>query len=180
MKKISLTMIATAGLCLVLLSACEFGIYPLLFDGVPVIVKYRIDETSTSYSGSSTVNLQNIPEEIEEEIDSIKVFNITLKIDSTAGTNPSTTVSGSASIDSRTIFTFTNVPLSTFSTERSIFDTALSGVSFIPDGVAYLIGLLNQRPLPATVTFAVSGSASSSPLRFTICIKLYTQVFTSP
>lgn len=118
--------------------------------------------------------------QVSKSIDSVKIFNLTLQIDSlTNGTTPATTITGIALIDTDTLFTVNNVALSAFSSERSIFDNSLTGFSYKASGVNRLISVLHQNPLP-TVTVSVGGVASSSNLHFTTKLKFYTQVFTTP
>jgi len=164
-------------------SDCEVGLYPLLFDGTPVTAEFRVDQPLfTTFDASRTVNLDDIRSGIKKNIDSIKVFNVSLLIDSTAGTNPSTTVTGAVLINGDTLAGVTGVPISDFATERSIFDTTIAGGRvFRNAGVATLIALLKQLSQgtgPMTATARAFGNASSSPLHFTIKLKLYTQVFT--
>ncbi|SRR5258707_493922 len=158
---------------------CDFGVNPYLFDGTPVGADYRVDVTGTSYSGSTTIPLRDILESIKKEVDSITVLNITLLVDSTAGTASPLTISGSASIDSYTFVTLSGVPITAFSKERSIFDKTIPGFSFNRAGVDHIVDLLRDPgSVPETVVAAVSASTSASPLHFTIHVKLYTQVFT--
>ena len=158
---------------------CDIGVNPLLFDGTPVGADYRVDVTGTSYSGSTSIPLRDILESIRGEVDSISLINITLLVDSTAGTATTTALSGFVSVDDYTILTLSDVPISAFSSERSIFDKTITGFTFNRAGVDYLVGLLsNPESVPETVNATVSASSSSSPLHFTIHVKLYTQVFT--
>ena len=171
--------------CAMLLSACEVGTNPLLFDGSPVTAKLRVEQSgASSYDYSVTVDLQGLFAEIKNDIDSVKVFNITLLIDSlTNGTDSLTTISGTAYIDDLPLFDIPNpgIALKEFGTERSIFDSHLTGFSFKAEGVSQLIDILNDyaesHTLPS-VTVRATGSASSSNLHFTVKLKLYTQVFT--
>jgi hypothetical protein len=79
--------------------------------------------------------------------------------------------------------TLSGVALSTFSSERSIFDPSLSaaGVTYGSDGISYVNNMLEHpESLPSSTSIAVSGTASQSGLHFKAHIKLYTQVFTHP
>ena len=173
---VALVIFAAASVAVI---GCDVGVNPLLFDGSPVSAKYRVDTDGSSYLESKTVDLATVVEDIDKEIDSIKVFNVTLFIDSTEGTASGTTASGFVALDALTLVSLTDVPLSAFATERSIFDTTITGFHYNDAGVAHLISVLKQRPLPS-VDVSVSGSTSSSPLHFTLHLKLYTQVFTTP
>ena len=160
------------------ITGCDFGVNPFLFDGTPVGADYRIDVTGTSYAGSSSIPLRDLLESIKKDVDSITVVNITLLIDSTAGTASSLSITGSSSVDSYTILTMTGVPISAFASERSIFDKTIPGLSFDRTGVDHIVSLLrNPESVPETVVAAVSGFASSSPMHFTLHVKIYTQVF---
>jgi len=171
---LSLTLLLLLGA-----AGCELSTNPLLFEGPPITAKFRVDLTGTAFGDAATINLQDAVGGISD-VDSVKVFNITLQIDSlTNGTSPATTISGTATLDGVTLFTITNVALSAFSSERSIFDNSLAGFSYNAAGVSHLLSVLRQRPLP-TVTLAVGGTASAPTLHFTTKIKLYSQVFTSP
>lgn len=167
-------------LCLIGMG-CELGINPLLFDGSPVTATFRAHTVGNTYSDSKSINLHDVVTNLDKDIDSIKVFNVTLQIDSlTNGTNSSTLTTGSVVIDTDTLFTVRNVALSAFASERSIFDNSLTGFSYNPAGVNHLISLLQQHPLPTNVTLTVAGTATNDTLYFRARIKLYTQVFTSP
>ncbi|HYQ85954.1 MAG TPA: hypothetical protein VES59_01795 [Bacteroidota bacterium] len=164
-------------------SDCQVGLYPLLFDGAPITATFRADVTTgTAFDDSRTVDLEEIRRGIDKRIDSIKVFNVSLQIDSTAGTNPSTTLTGAVLINGDTLIRVNGVPISDFATERSIFDSTITGGRvFKNKGVATLIALLKQLTQGTgglTATVHALGNASSSPLHFTIKLKLYTQVFT--
>ncbi|MBI1805540.1 MAG: hypothetical protein HYR76_00650 [Ignavibacteria bacterium] len=179
----ALTILPFITLIGIFIIGCELGVNPLLFDGSPVSVKFRIDETGTAYAKIDTLHLNGIRASFDKHIDSIKVFNITLLIDSTAGTDTSTTISGTAVIDGHILLTLTHVRLSTFSSERSIFDTTMAsaGFSFNSDGVSYLLDLMSDlENLPSYVVVNISGTAPPGPLHFCIRLKLYTQLYTTP
>ena len=166
-------------------TGCGVGVNPLLFDGSPVSAQFTASTVGNSYADSTTIALHDVLLGIDKQVDSITVFNVTLLIDSLRnGTLASTTVTGSGSIDGIILLTLTNVPLSTFSSERSIFDPSLGSLpggasfSFNPAGVAYLNGLLKHPDaLPASVKVRVGGTASQSGLYFDVTLKLYTQIF---
>lgn len=170
---VSVALIAALGV------SCDLGINPLLFDGSPVTATYRVDATGNSYDTTITIDLHDILADIDKSIDSIKVFNITLQIDSTAGTAPGTTVTGEGYIDNLLLLSINGDSISRFATERSIFDTTSTGLSYADAGVAHLVAVLKMDPLP-TVTLRARGTASTSNLHFTIKLRLYTQVFTPP
>ena len=71
--------------------------------------------------------------------------------------------------------------LSTFSSERSIFDPALisAGVHYGNAGVSHINNLLKHPESLTSITVGVIGQASQSG-SFSMHIKFYTQVFTHP
>jgi hypothetical protein len=160
-------------------TGCDLGINPLIFDAPAATAKFRVDETvSSSFDNSAVVDLEEISTNIDADIDSVKVFNITLQIDSTAGTSPATTISGSALVDGNPLLTLSGTAISQFASERSIFDSTLAGGPvYMSAGVQHLISVLRQRPLPA-VTVRAFGTASGLPLHFTIRLRVYAQIFT--
>jgi hypothetical protein len=163
---------------------CDLGINPLLFDGPPVTGTLRVDAVGSVFATVQVVDLGAVVKDVDKDIDSIKVYNITLQIDSTAGTNPSTTFSGSALVDGDSLLNVSGLPISAFATERSIFDATLTGGPiFVETGVAHLIAILKAygetHTLP-TITVVASGTASTSNLHFTIKVRLYTQLYLPP
>jgi len=159
-------------------AGCDLGINPLIFDAPAATAKFRVDETvASAFDNSTMVDLEEVRTTIDADIDCVKVFNITLQIDSTAGTSPATTITGSALIDGSTLLTLNGSAISQFASERSIFDTTLAGGPIYNSaGVQHLINVLRQRPLPA-VTVRAFGSANSLPLHCTIKLRVYTQIF---
>ncbi len=101
-KKYLLIMMTALGLFGIAMTGCDVGINPLLFDGSPVSCRFRVDASGTSYSGSATISLNNILSKIDKHVDSAKVFNITMLIDSVTGTP---LVSGTGTIDGHTLLT---------------------------------------------------------------------------
>ncbi|MBI1805390.1 MAG: hypothetical protein HY033_06025 [Ignavibacteriae bacterium] len=175
------------GVILVLAGAfvtgCDVGVNPLLFDGSPLSAKLRVEGTSgTTFDESRTLNIADVLSSIDKAVDSIKVFNITLQIDSlTDGTSDTTKVSGSATVDGNPLFTISNVPFSAFTSERSIFDNTISGFVFNSVGVTYLVNLLQELQSdtpPSSVTVRAFGNVNGTNLHFTVNLKLYTQVYT--
>jgi hypothetical protein len=170
----------------ILIAGCDVGVNPLLLDGSPLSAKFRVEGTTgTSFDRSDTLQIADVLSSIDKSVDSIKVFNITLQIDSlTDGTNDTTKVSGSATVDGNPLFTLSNVPFSAFASERSIFDNTIPGSPiFNPSGVTHLVNLLHALKSdtpPTSVAIRTFGNVSGSNLHFTIKLKLYTQVYTTP
>ena len=164
-----------------LLIGCDVGINPLLFDGSPLERDFTINTTQTSFSSSETIDLDSVAANISQDIDSVKVFNITVRIENAGTTPASTTFSGTASFEGNTLATLSGVSLTTLSTERSIFNT--TGITFNGAGVSALGNAINDAVhnsggSPHTRTFAISMTASDSPVNIIIHVKVYTQVYT--
>ncbi len=169
-----------------LITGCDVGTNPLLFDGSPLTAKLRVESSvGTAFDESASIKVADVLSSVDKAVDSVKVFNITLKIDSlTDGTMDTTKVSGTGQVDGHLLFTINNVPLSAFASERSIFDSTIpGGPIFDADGVSHLLDLLHQLQAgtpPASITVRASGSASSSTLHFNVKVSLYTQIYTTP
>jgi hypothetical protein len=175
---VALVLIAMAGL------NCDIGINPLLFDGPPVTGTFRVDAAVPAYATIQAVDLRDVFAGLDKEVDSIKVYNVTLQIDSTAGTNPSTTITGSVLIDGDSLLSVSGASIAEFATERSIFDATLTGGPiYVQSGVDHLIELLKEyksSPGDLLVTVVASGTASTSNLHFTMKLRVYTQLFLPP
>ena len=176
-------MILVAALAAVV-SGCEFTNAPLMIEGAFVNAAFRVDQqglpSNTQFGTAARVQLSDLMANVDAVADSIKIFNITVTIDSVTGATSSTTaISGSTSIDGNELFSLSNVAISELHQEHSIFDPSVPGCTFNSSGVHYLVGLLRQTP-PPDVTVAVLGSAASSSLHFTFHLKIYTQIYTSP
>ncbi len=163
-----------------LLNGCEIGANPVILDGSPTTQTLRVDNNGTLFGGSGTVNLSDVFSGVEDQVDSVRIFNITLLIDSTAGTPSGTSLTGLLILNADTLFTLNGTPLSEFSGERTIFDPKLKqrGCTYSPRTVGILQRLLNQNPHPS-VTISFGGIASTSPVHFSAHMKLYTQLFTN-
>lgn len=168
-------------LALIGLAGCDVGINALLFDGSPLTASLRIDSPITTIPPQvETVNMNEVLEAIDEIVDSIDVFNITLIIDSTEN-NAATVLNGTSSINGIPLVTMSNVSIAEFAAERSIFKKPLmAGLTVTPEGIRELRRALNNRSLTPEAVFTFSGSANSSPIHCTIRVKIYTQVYTSP
>jgi hypothetical protein len=188
--KFTYTGLLTLALFALVFAGCDVGVNPLLFDGSPLGANVRVDTGGNLFGGSATDSLHKILNDIEKSVDSIKIFNITLLIDSTSGTNSANTISGNGafsvnpiSLSGDTLMTFTNVDIKNFSRERSIFDPALvaAGVKYNVNGITHLNAILkNPGTWPSTITVGVLGNSSMNGLHFNLKVKLYTQVFTTP
>jgi hypothetical protein len=165
-------------------AGCEFTNSPILVEGAFVNATFRVDQenipANTPVGAATTVRLGDLLQSVSDVADSVKIYNITVMIDSVTGPTPAATpLSGTASIDGQPLFTLAGVPLSALGREHSIFDASVQGFTFNADGVAYLIRSLRQSP-PPTVTAAVVATSSAPALHFTMTVKIYTQVYTKP
>jgi hypothetical protein len=162
---------------------CDVGVNPLLFDGTPAQAVFYVNTSGTSYSGSKDVNLNDIFDAIGDQIDSVKVFNITIQVDSTGSTPSGTTISGSGKVDGNNLVTMTSVDIATLAGEQSIFDTGFTGFTLGAAGVDALVSAVGtafaDRTVDHFVNFSVSGTSSGSPLQMKIIVRVYTQVYTS-
>ena len=179
-------MLALAA-CLAFIVGCDIGVNPLLFDGAPVDVTFDVNTTGNAYSGLTTVDLSEVFEKIGNEIDSVKIFNITVQVETTEVTPGTTILNGFASAGGNTIITLHDLPLSSVKTERSIFDTTITGFELNTAGVQSLVDAIRaaseDRGNSHPIDFAVAGTASNSPgspLQMKVHFKVYTQVFTEP
>ncbi len=161
-----------------LLNGCEIGTNPVVLDGAPAAQTLRVDNSTSFFAGTGMVDLSDAFAGVDQEIDSVRVFNVTLKIDSTAGTAAGTALDGLLLMNADTLFRLNGTPLSAFSAERTIFDPTLSHVGFTYSAstVLKLQHYLQQRPQP-TVTLSFGGIASSTPVHFSAHFKIYTQFF---
>jgi hypothetical protein len=179
MKQFSFYIVIILSLSFLLRNGCDIAINPLLFNGSPITAEFVIDEQVTTYNETDQIRLSNILSSISEKVDSIKVFNVTLRIEPMTGTPANLTVSGSLSIDNQGMVVLSNLPVSMYQNEQSIFDFGVTQYLTVDPGmIAFLNSLLAQSTLPA-VTVNVSGQASETPVRLRIFITLYTQVYTS-
>lgn len=156
---------------------CDVGINPLILDGSVTARTFHVNTTSGSYQDTVSINLAAARKAASESIDSLKFYNLTLLIDSTDGTPANARISGHILVDGFVLAQLTNVLISDFSTERSIFDPALTGVQIFPSVVSYVKGKFDNG---ATILVQVDGSSLSSPLNFYVHLKVYGQLFTSP
>jgi hypothetical protein len=179
MRQHSALPIILVGLLLAGLAGCEIGTNPIILDGAPAAQTLRVDNSANFFAGTGPVALSEIFNGVDNEIDSVKVFNVTMLIDSTAGTTGGTVLTGLLLINTDTLFTLNGTPLSAFSAERTIFDPTLAqaGFTYSTSTLMKLQHALNQKPQP-TVTLTFGGIASNSPIHFSAHFTLYTQFFT--
>lgn len=167
-----------AGLILTI-AGCEIGTNPVVLDGAPIAANLRVDVPNNILYDSLSVNLGDAMSGIDNAVDSIRIYNITLLIDSTGNPDSAVISRGGFKLNNDTVLTLVNNPLSAFSTERSIFDPRLKNLGFTYDStmILKLQQYLRQKPQP--VVQIAFGILSASPIHFTAHLKIYTQVFAS-
>ena len=179
------TFITAALLALLCLAGagCELGTNPLLFDGAPLSATFDIEHTALpGFLVDTTINLQSALENIDKDIDSVHIFNVTIQIEQLDdnGGGAVTLTAGGVRIDADTLFTVSNIPVSAFANERSIFDNSLgSAFTYNTTGVDYLINLVKQRPLP-TIQVTAAGTTNVANFHLRVHFRVYTQVYTNP
>ncbi len=185
MKRVSSLPQISACILLILMAGCEIGTNPVILDGSPVSVNLSVNQLTAFFGDSTSVSLSKVLAGLDNEVDSIRLFNITLVIDSTTGMAPDTKLSGlfmlrTNNSGSDTLITMNSTDIRSFATERSIFDPKLadSGFTYRSTAILTLHDLLRQTPQP-TVFIAFGGVGSTAPLHFAAHLKLYTQVFTT-
>jgi hypothetical protein len=156
---------------------------PLVVDGITLELVFEINtgEGNTEFSLVETQNLQQILDDVDDFVEAISLSNITLRIYDLVDTPASTNLSGEISINDIDILSVNNMPLSAFENDRTIFDSSLQadGVTVQQSGIDYLLVLLESRPLPV-VEARIAGSSSRDNARFTLEVKIYTQVIVNP
>ena len=177
MREMSLHVMGVVLALSLLAAGCDVGTNPVILDGVPVSASMRIDGFGTIFTASVGVPLQPMMESVDEVVDSVNLYNLTLLFDSN-NTPTGTTLTASITINGNSFIQFNGVKITEFASERSIFDPTLPNTSVNPAGMAALRNALRKNP-PQDVMIATSGSASSTP-HFTAHVKIYTQLYTSP
>jgi hypothetical protein len=176
--------VATVVSLVLLMAGCDVGTNPLIFDGTPAEATFEITSVGSVFPPITyIVDLQSVLSDINDYVDSIKVYNISMKIENLGGTN--STISGNLTINKvgdPTIHQFVSLngtPISAFATEKSIFDPSLaaSGFTYSPTVVPLLNGFLKDNPKP-TVDVVASGTSTAG--HYIIHVKVYSQVFTTP
>ncbi len=186
MKKNSAFVILSVLLGFGLIAGCEMSTNPLIFDGSVTSGEVAINTNTNTFLGIDSLDLHAIVAKVSQSVDSVKLFNLTIAIDSLGSSTPaSTRITGAITVDDvnvlpyhYNIVTLTGVPLSEFASERSIFDTTISGFSFNESGSEFLIDALAQSP-PPVLYVNVQGSADHNPVQFRLRFKVYAQVYTA-
>ncbi len=182
MNRFSFCIVGIIVVSMMFWGGCDTAVNPFIFDGSPVSAVIEIDVDAVSFDATEQfdqMDLNDLLEDIDDVIDSVSVFNITLQIDQLQGTPENLTLSGSIWLDSRNLVTMSGMPVNVFASEQSIFDGGFAQyLSVNSQTYNYLMSILAQSTLP-TVTVSVSGEASGSPVRLRVSVTLYTQVYAS-
>jgi hypothetical protein len=161
---------------------CEFGKYPLILDSSVTSGAIRVDLNSplpAQVTQTTNVSISELRDVTGESVDSMKFYNLTLFIEN--NTSPSGAgISGTISINGNALVTLTNVTLTEFQTERSIFDKNLTskGFQYHAGGVIYLLNALKTQT-PDNLVVSVTAGTNASSLHFDLKVKLYGQIFAS-
>ncbi|HUL43341.1 MAG TPA: hypothetical protein VLY03_03180 [Bacteroidota bacterium] len=149
--------------------------FPIILNGSVEPGALRVDLNTPlpiQYQTSSSVDLSQVKNAATSDVDSVRFYNLTVRIDSNS--TPNSTISGSIIVDGDTLVTMNNMKTSVFSSERSIFSTSITGWQYHVAGVETLIGALrNSR----TVTLTTTLNSLTQPIHCTIHIKVYGQLF---
>ena len=175
---------ATFVTLVLLMAGCDVGTNPLIFDGTPAEATFEVTSVGSVFPPIGyIVDLQTMLSDINDYVDSIKVYNISMRIENLGGTN--STISGNITMNKvgdatiHQVVSMNGTPISAFATEKSIFDPglAVSGFTYSPTIVPILNGFLKDNPKP-TVDVVASGTSTAG--HYIIHVKVYSQVFTTP
>ena len=168
-----------AALGLLLFAGCDIGTNPLIIDGSAATAEFPVNAEipaflPAAFSVSDSVDLSEIYDGAEE-VDSIKFYNLSF-IAKGDSAHLALRVTGTIDVDGVPFLLFNDVPLSSFSPERSIFDPT-PGFSYDARGVTEIRRALAPGSPNSGLRMAGSFQASGRSLHFTMQAKLYTQVF---
>lgn len=179
MGKKKFLIIAFSGIIILFLSGCELSKYPLILDAAGKSKTIRIDANpSSTFSDSVIVSIEDLKELTDYDIDSIRFYNLTLHVTNDTS-DANATFSGNVTVEGEQLLSLTNVQLSEFSRERSIFDKTIAGYTYNKSGVVFLLNALKTQN-PSSIKLKVEGTAGNNELHFDLTITLYAQVFATP
>lgn len=163
-----------------MLVGCEFGKYPLILDSSVTSGAIRVDlnlPLPVQVTQTTSVNISELRNVTGESVDSMKFYNLTLLIDNNTSPNDAG-ITGTISVNDNALVTLTNVNISEFQTERSIFDKDLAGKGFQyhAGGVLFLLNALKTQS-PDILNVTVVAGTNASSLHFDLKVKLYGQIF---
>jgi hypothetical protein len=160
-----------------LIPGCEIGTNPLVLDSSiradSIKVDFPIALPGSLPLSSKIINLGELKDVAGGNIEKVTFYNMTLLI--TDDQIDAEKVTGSLKIDGNQIVSFTDVPTSAFHSERSIFDTTGINFHISSAGLGYLLKKIKD-PTPQIVTLQSFLGPTSTPLKFTLWVKIYGQV----
>ncbi|MBI4809963.1 MAG: hypothetical protein HY800_00650 [Ignavibacteriales bacterium] len=178
MNKKIFFLTTVAIISVIYLAGCELTELPLILDSSVSSNMVRVDIVPPAqYDDSVSINISALKDVTEESVDSLKFYNLTLMVENNTSPN-NATVSGALSVNGYQLITLTNVSLSEFANERSIFDKNISGYQYHAAGVSFLLQTLKTQS-PSIITCRASFGPVSNELHFDLRVKVYGQVFTS-
>jgi hypothetical protein len=182
MKKLKYAAVVSVFALVLIFGGCDVGVNPLLFDGTPLRAVIAVDDAEPSFDESHVVSIGGILEGIDDAVDSVNVFNITLRVKDRVSPAANTTFSSVIYIDGLVLAEVAGLTLGDFSSERSLFEDGLwgSAIEVNPAGLQHLKNVLNQASSSPNVSVRAAGTVGGSPLEFSIEVTLYTQIYTTP
>lgn len=172
-------MIVSAGLIVLLLAGCEVGKYPLILDASGKSRTIYVNVTPPDeFTDSVTIPLADLQDLTDYDIDSIRFYNLTLDVDSNTSASDAA-IWGEITVNDNPLLTLTNVQIAQFTDEKSIFDKTITGYTYNPVGVVFLLNALRTQS-PSEIEVKLRVNTIEDPLHFKLTITLYAQVFANP
>jgi hypothetical protein len=173
-------MVISAGLIALLLAGCELSKYPLILDasGKSRTIHVVVNAPTNEYSDSVTVAIADLKDLTDYDIDSIRFYNLTLNVDNNESAADAA-ISGEITVDGIPLLTLTNVKVTEFTDERSIFDKTIVGYGYDKSGIVFLLNALKTQ-YPPEIKVKMKLTSIENDLDFYLTITLYAQVFANP
>jgi len=176
MKTNKLLMIVSAGLIILLIAGCEIGNYPLILDASGKSETIHVTAAPPdSFSDSVKIPIADLADLTDYDVDSVTFYNLTLDVDSNYSV-PEAAVDGEITVNGNPLLSFTNVLVTQFTDEKSIFDRTITGYSYHAAGVLFLLNALRTQS-PEEIEVKVTLHPVNEILDFKLTITLYSQVF---
>ncbi len=161
-------------------AGCDVSVNPLVFDGSPISTRIEIDTEQNTFEYSNSINLNAAVVDFDDVVDSISVYNVTLKVENRLSPSAETPFNAYLYIDDVKLADINGLTFAAFESEQSLFtDELLEYITINLNSVESLSTKLAQSPLP-TVNVKVAGNVEEGPLTFDLLVTLYTQVYTTP
>jgi hypothetical protein len=180
MKTQRYLMIILAGMLVFFLSGCEVGKYPLILDasGKSRTIHVVVNAPTSEYSDSAIISISDLRDLTDYDIDSIHFYNLTLNVDNNLSASDAA-ISGEVTVNGYNLLTLTNVMVTEFTDERSIFDKTIAGYGYDKSGVTFLLNTLKTQN-PPEINVKMKLNSITKDLNFDLTITLYAQVFANP